>query len=87
MTTIISSLKFPDSSSDSESGRNPKGNAEDSQIAPLGEPYKDDRKFFWQRPSAKQSEAIATQVGRTSSTPAETLLNVLNRGVSMMTLY
>lgn len=65
MTTIISSLKFPDSSSDSESGRNLKGNAEDPRIAPLGEPYKDDRKFFWQRPSAKQSEAIATQVGRT----------------------
>lgn len=63
MATIISSLKFPDSSSDSESSQNPKGNAGDSQIAPLGEPYNDERKFFWQKPSAKQSEAIATQVG------------------------
>lgn len=58
MTTIISSLKFPESSSDSDS----KSNA-DASIAPLAEPFKDDRKFFWQTPSNQESDAIATQVG------------------------
>lgn len=59
MTTVISSLKFPESSSDSDS----RSNAGDPPIPPLAEPFKDDRKFFWQTPSNQESSAIATQVG------------------------
>jgi hypothetical protein len=60
MATVISSIKYGDSSSDSESLE--KSNIR-VEVAPLGEPYKETRRFFWQKKSGTEvsDDSIATQ--------------------------
>ena len=60
MATVISSIKISDSSSDSDSIE--KKNGVTVEVNPLGKPYKDTRKFFWQkRVRSEDLDEIATQ--------------------------
>ncbi|PKS08553.1 hypothetical protein jhhlp_004939, partial [Lomentospora prolificans] len=60
MATVISSIKISDSSSDSDSIE--KKNGVTVEVNPLGKPYKDTRKFFWQKRVRNEDlDEIATQ--------------------------
>lgn len=56
MATVLTSIKYSDSPSDSDV------KSESSSVPPLGEPYEDNRRFFWQKASDNNLDAIATQV-------------------------
>ena len=56
MSTVLTSIKYSDTPSDSDF--KPEGTA----IPPLGEPFQDDRRFFWQKAKDHNLDAIATQV-------------------------
>ncbi|SPO01687.1 related to permease of the major facilitator superfamily [Cephalotrichum gorgonifer] len=56
MTTVITSIKYSDGSSDSDIKT--KGG---SSIPPLGEPFHDTKKYFWQKAKDHDLDAIATQ--------------------------
>ena len=56
MATVLTSIKYSDSPSDSDL------KSDGSQVLPLGEPFQDDRKFFWQKAKEHNLDAIATQV-------------------------
>ena len=56
MSTVLTSIKYSDTPSDSDL------KSDRSAIPPLGEPFQDDRKFFWQKAKDHNLDAIATQV-------------------------
>lgn len=58
MSTVLTSIKYSDSPSDSDV------KSEGSSIPPLGAPYHVEKKFFWQKSSDNNLDAIATQVCR-----------------------
>lgn len=60
MATVISSIKYGDSSSDAESVE--KKNDTTVVVSPLGKPFEDKRRFFWEKKIKNEDlNAIATQ--------------------------
>jgi len=60
MATVISSIKYGDSLSDAESVE--KKNDSTVEVAPLGKPFNDTRRFFWEKKiKSEDLNAIATQ--------------------------
>ncbi|CAI4212329.1 unnamed protein product [Parascedosporium putredinis] len=60
MSTVISSIKITDTSSDSDT--NEKKDGVTVEVNPLGKPFKDTRRFFWQKQVNKESlDDVATQ--------------------------
>ena len=56
MATVLTSIKYTDSPSDSDV------KSDGASIPPLGEPYQESKRFFWQKSSDNNLDAIATQV-------------------------
>lgn len=56
MSTVLTSIKYSEATSDSDL------KSEGSAVPPLGEPFQDDRRFFWQKAKDRNLDAIATQV-------------------------
>lgn len=56
MSTVLTSIKYTDSPSDSDV------KSEGSSVPPLGEQYQDEKRFFWQKSSGNNLDAIATLV-------------------------
>ena len=61
MSTVLTSIKYSDASSDSDR------KSEGSTIPALGEPFQDDRRFFWQKAKEHNLDAIATQVSMSAT--------------------
>lgn len=67
MTTVITSVKYSDGSSDSDL-KTEKGES----VPPLGQPFQDTKRYFWQKSKERDLDAIATQVYR----PRDSFLGV-----------